>query len=506
MTEKYLVLLDVDKIYNYVFATNKLKEIRGASAILANLNLAETEVLCKSKKYKYEKIFIGGGSGKIIFHDIDNAKKFCKELEEIYRKRTNGDASITTAIVDYDEINFKKSIYHGEKELRKNKDSKYNNCQLMSDHYFKTCESSGILPAEILDEDGINRKFISSAIHKKREEAKKVSNLFFDDFNKYIKNSALEDKIKNKWEVLFSKSPDDKSLPEDINSIGEFSDRYIGLIYADGNRIGQKLQELSSEKDYAEFSNCILESINQSIFESLAENLEPAENFKTEKYFPFEILLIGGDDVLVVVPADKAIKIAIDFCENFKRKTKAKLPDKNISISAGVVITHANYPMHKMIDYAEQLLKIAKRKGNENPDEEENHIDFMINKGALLNEVNDIRDEEYSYSADDISKINLLQRPYKTKDLNNLIQKISNLKNSKFPHSRLKQMYKSLFRGKNQAMLDYCLLLSRLDEKTSRKIIKEEFFDECGLFPWVKTSRGLETPFVDLIELYDFVE
>ena len=35
---RFLVCLDTDKIKDYVFATNKLKEIRGASAILDELN------------------------------------------------------------------------------------------------------------------------------------------------------------------------------------------------------------------------------------------------------------------------------------------------------------------------------------------------------------------------------------------------------------------------------------------------------------------------------------
>ena len=38
MNEKYIVAFDTDQIKKYVFATDALKEIRGASALLDELN------------------------------------------------------------------------------------------------------------------------------------------------------------------------------------------------------------------------------------------------------------------------------------------------------------------------------------------------------------------------------------------------------------------------------------------------------------------------------------
>jgi len=442
--EKYLVLLDTDRIHDYVFATNKLKEIRGASAILNKLNLAETQRLIKGSG---KEIFIGGGSGKVIFANKSDAIKFCNNLEEVYRVKTDGEASITTAIVPYDdstEENFKESIYQGEKELRKRKDSKYLRIQLLNNPYFKTCGSSGILPAEIATREN---ELISSAIYKKCEKAEDEKASFFNDFQKFISekrdgSDEINKKIRdNNWQLLFSR----ELMPKDINSIGKLSDGYIGLIYADGNRIGQRLQKLENKESYTEFSEKILTGTKDAIFESLINNLTMGE------YFPFEILLLGGDDLLVLVPANRAIETAIDFCDRFKHKT-------TVSISAGVIITHANYPIHQMIDYAEQLLKLAKKKSNEHPDNEENYIDYMVIKGAIPYEVMHIRDNELTYPGEDGFKIRLFQKPYTTNELRRLVNKIHKLKKEgRFPHSRLKQMYESLFRGKNQAILDYCL-------------------------------------------------
>lgn len=498
--DRVLVLLDTDRIHEFVFATNKLKEIRGASALLNELNLEKTENLRNSINAESEKIFLGGGSGKIIFDDISHAYVFCRKLEEAYKTHTSGEASITTAVVPYEgskEGKFWESLYKGEKELRKNKDFKYQSVHLLSDHYFKMCESNGLFPAEVVSKG--DNHLISSACSKKREKAGDEKKSFFEDFRKFIEENKesdfLQKKIvENNWHTI---SPKDlKSLlPKDINSLGAYSNGYIGLIYADGNRMGQKLQNLPNKEEYTAFSDRILASTKSAIFEALAINLKMVDPF------PFEILLLGGDDLLVIVPADKAVEVAIDFCNSFRSKSKG------VSISAGVVIAHANYPIHQMIDYGEQLLKSAKKKGNEKPDVEENHIDFMVIKNPIHDEVLDIRKNKMSYRSEDGSRLRLFQRPYTTDSLRILIKKICRLKNEgKFPRSRLKQMYKSLFRGKNQAMLDYCLLLSRLDKDTSHWVMMDEFFKCCDLFPWQSTDDGLETPFLDMIELYDYVK
>ncbi|MDR4497174.1 MAG: hypothetical protein MRK02_04505 [Candidatus Scalindua sp.] len=492
---KTLVLLDTDRIHDFVFATNKLKEIRGASAILNELNLERTYELMKGRG---EKIFLGGGSGKLIFGDISHAHDFCRDLEEMYKSSTAGEASITTAIVPYDdstEAMFMESLYRGEKELRKNKDFKYQPFQLLSDHYFKVCESSGIFPAEII-ETGDN-KLISAACSKKREIADEGKNSFFEEFVMFVKkseNTSLGERIeRNNWHTILSNDLK-KLLPGEINSLASISDGYIGLIYADGNRMGQRLQNISNIEEYTTFSDRILVSTKSAIFEALAINLNMSDQF------PFEILLLGGDDLLVIVPADKAIAVAIDFCDNFRVKSK------EVSMSAGVVIAHANYPIHQMIDYGKQLLKSAKKKGSKNQNNVENYIDFMVIKNSVHDTVPDIRENNLEYESEDGYRLRLFQRPYTTDSLGSLIKKISRLKNEgKFPRSRLKQMYKSLFRGKNQAMLDYCLLLSRLDKDTSRKVMMDDFFAWCDLFPWLKRDDGLETPFLDLIELYDYI-
>lgn len=528
----FLVCLDTDKIKDYVFATNKLKEIRGASAILDELNQYITFNILQEKfgdgNYSYdgksknwipnnnkadhinwEVIFMGGGSGKIIFTNECYAQEFCKIIQEKYWESTDNTASITavTVLKKYGE-DFQHWIYRGEKELRKRKDAKSIRCPPFTSQYFKICESTGLLPAEEISLDRI----ICKAVAKKRDRSKGDYS-YFAQFKTWLEKHESEPAVKTSWLKVIQ-------LPEDLSDIGNVSNGYIGFIYADGNRMGQRLSELGSPDKYKKLSEKIKHGIKDALFHALAKHLK-LTNLNDEKrgYMPFEILLIGGDDLMVVVPADKAIEIAIDFCDEFKKET-------GVSICAGVVITHAKYPVYRMMDHAEGLLKSAKTLSNrryieaknaDKPEEcyEVNAIDYMVLKGALLQELNEMRQKELSYVPDSrVGSIKLYQRPYTTEDLRELIKWVKEFKSSRFPNNKLKSMYESLYRGKAQAMLDYLLMISRLPKsdngnKSPRDVIldfKCKWKGGTKYIPWWKSNVvSYETPFIDLIEIYDFI-
>lgn len=442
----------------------------------------------KSNNIDWEVMFLGGGSGKILFAEENKAREFCQTIQEMYCEETDNAASITAVFVSrLDCEDFQDLIYRGEKELRKQKDSKYLLLQPLTNHYFKICESTGLLPAEEISYGTP----ICRASAQKRKAAKE-SRSYFAQFrkllikgqdetllakwNKVIETEIVEDddEANQKWERL---------LPEDLGAIGSSSNGYVGFIYADGNRMGECLTELDEPDKYRDFSDKVKDGNRNAIFNALAQHLQLSVK-SDEEYIPFEILLLGGDDLMAVVPANKAIEIARDFCEDFKSRTPYKSgsgEDTNVSICAGVLITHANYPIHSMMDHAEDLLKSAKKlsyseyqeaKQSSKPEKarEVNAIDFMVLKGALLQDVKEMRRNELSYYSDGHRGIDpdliLYQRPYTINQLDELICWLRRFKKSNFPRNKLKSMYESLYRGKAQAMLDYLLIASRLPQSS----------------------------------------
>ena len=65
--EKILLVMDTDGIKNYVFGTNKLRDIRGASAILDELNrIVMPEIVKEKTNNNYTQIYSNGGVGEFV--------------------------------------------------------------------------------------------------------------------------------------------------------------------------------------------------------------------------------------------------------------------------------------------------------------------------------------------------------------------------------------------------------------------------------------------------------
>src|SRR2546428_6934936 len=95
--KRFLVALDTDHIKQYVFATDKLKEIRGASSILDDLNRREMRRI--AKEVGAEKVYTNGGSGQFLIHgDEAAAREFGQRIQQLYQKQTRAGASISLAI------------------------------------------------------------------------------------------------------------------------------------------------------------------------------------------------------------------------------------------------------------------------------------------------------------------------------------------------------------------------------------------------------------------------
>ncbi len=89
--KQYLVVFGVPSIKKFVFGTDPLKEIRGASALLDDLNRVQTrEYLEKTCRVpKDDIIFLGGGAGQFILSgDKKTVENALKNLEKMYSEQT----------------------------------------------------------------------------------------------------------------------------------------------------------------------------------------------------------------------------------------------------------------------------------------------------------------------------------------------------------------------------------------------------------------------------------
>ena len=195
---------------------------------------------------------------------------------------------------------------------------------------------------------------------------------------------------------------DFKREARSLHEIGASSNGYVGYIYADGNSMGQYIRDqIKTPAQYQKFSADIFDATAESVTArsrttSLLTNTNPTPNppERIRAKFgihPFEIVTIGGDDVLLIVPANKAMEIAQSIGQYFEQilieKGGYDLPDQSpnqsdyldqtqlhrykpasaplskccLSTSSGVLITAENTPIYYADKLVSQLLKSAKQ-------------------------------------------------------------------------------------------------------------------------------------------------
>lgn len=501
-----IISLDSNKIKEYIFSTKHLKEIRGASSLLDQLNRQETERLIKEIDSTAQKIYANGGSAMFLVDEV-KADSCIQAVQHYYCTQTiTGSISGTTH--SYPPCaQFSDWIKTLNYKLRMVKDAHTSVITPVTHPLLRFCDSCGDEYAQYYS--GENDTVICLSCHKKREKDKEIKKKI-----KQILDQKLILPVENRhdvWERLLPElmeSPEydaiSKDRPEDFSTIGELSSPkgYMGLIYADGDSMGDKLERLNSIDKIKEFSETIDDAIFKAVLHAIQTHLKPKEG-----YFPFDILMLGGDDLVMVTTAEQAISTAITVMEKFKEFTEPlanKLfKEEGLSLSVGVVIAHAKFPIRHFLKLSENLIKSAKKKGK-------GKIHFqVISASNSMDFETEFKPRKVIENKKTIEYYPSL-RPYHPYQLTQLTEKIQLLKSSNFPCNKLQAFRESAFLDYGNSMLNALTAYNRLSSELRQQIIQlleimKNPDDEMIIPMWIKTNTSYYTPFVDVAELYDFI-
>ncbi len=514
MGKKLLISFDTDRIKEYIFATGKLREIRGASAILDELN--RSDMVEKSCEFQAEKIYANGGSGMFTVPET-SAAAFIRAVEKEYRLRTQT-CSITSALTelppgftDQDAIQpYLQTLMY---RLRLKKDENPPHQPLLTHPFLRTCDSCGGQYAS-QNVKHPEPELLCGSCKNKRDKNKEVQ----ADIKGVI-NRKLEENVENElWHRLLSNLGNEgyemkgKDRPEVFSDLGEMSnpENYMALIYADGDSMGKALENLQNLEEVKQFSEVVDNAIYQSVHEAILTYLEPGD-----KYFPFDILMLGGDDLVMVTTAQKAIEVSMKITQKFSELTQKGLGER-LTLSVGIAIAHTNFPFSRLLNLADQALKFAKkeaviRKRYGQEIETEGLINFIV-----VNNSNSLDFDSYyeQILSDDDQNVYRTRRPYNLADLQYILETIRCLKKENFPRGKLKGLRDAIFQSRNQSILEGVAFLSSLSG-TEHKKHRQTFRDYLAhfasssffpFFPWFKEGEDYYSPFLDLIEFYDFIE
>ena len=638
---RVLVSIETVKIKDFIFSTNKLKLIRGASYLLDYMNQVEVPRILKKYGLEYkthelvnkiyninddkeflEKVdeeidkaidkrilYIGAGNAKFLVEDKDKAEKICKEIKEVYKAL----APSAKVVAEYYEMKENEEIWTAIDELAQKTAEKKSEgfTMLKIDLPFAVkCDLSGTEPAVVswknIEDDLKSIKIHRSGYPWEKDDKKvivKEKLEFKDDTKKQkdntvkaIENVIKEGKLNISEESAIKIKYSNKMIKDDVNEIGFYSiikkalnydihlnteiddysvgDSFIGFVYSDGDGLGDFLKNVkkvyTTEKEYLKFMrkfSVILDRNTKYVLKEVIKKMYNDKKFvkkklilkdgkpkyeiindkeeEVKKSIIGEFLIVGGDDVCAVFPADLAIEISYEFQKQFEEKMKKfteienqknkKKNPENITSSCGVVIAKNKTPMFQLFEQGLKLQKSAKAKRyQENKNREgkvrTGYIDFQVigNEGNV--NIKEYRKKWYNkFDKEDKNKgkLHVSRRPYSisgseknkeykdvSESIKKLIDQVKKLKTKNFPNTKIRYIYdlkKDDTKTDNEKIMESINILSKMS--TEEIQVLNELWgikDKMNLsFENENKNEKFKEFFdniFDVLEIYDFIQ
>lgn len=561
MGRQCLVALDTDHIKQYVFATDKLAEIRGASSILDHLNRHVMPQIAQ-EDFHARTVYANGGSGLFLIQgDSQVGERFGQAVQREYREQTQGGASITFAVAEIPEeipdsveatwnADLSATLELLRYRLAEQKNIPPAYIALPSHPFLRTCDACGSRYAERRDhseagdEIGQDRRYCSVCMGKRAEdnEDKKVK----DGIEGIIKERKRTGTVASTgtrpfaWEAVIRrlapdeyKIPDGTIRPHDFDQIPTVTGErdYLALIYADGNGMGQMMSDLNTLADIEQAARSVDEAVFAALSAAIKAYLRIAPDQSSPR-FPFDILLIGGDDLVIVTPAAVALDVACKLARVFGEQTGGR------SLSVGVVLAPVKYPFGVVLDLAESTLKFAKKEGAKRQQAlgdagAEVHDEPLINFVVVAGSTSPDFEQVYEHLRKKHVRVGgrphtfyATRRPYTVEDMETLLERIRQGKSNPIELARTKlhqvreavlqmnlstSVYdgKAVLRSWKASQRDFMLYevypLGNPHLNKPRPAPQEGRFARVT-FPWYADGADTyRTGLLDYVELYDFV-
>ncbi len=493
--EKYLYGASVQGIQSFIFKTNKLKEIIGASEIV--------EEICTSKFYEISGL--NAESKEIILSAAGNVKcilnkEQCEKLVLTFSKEIQKIAPGIT--ISQAVVKFKEGEEYPIQDLENRLKIQRNKLQKPIEIGFMGLERdrrSGGIAFEKYSKGKDNEEYVSEESHLKREAIK-----FSTENKNEISKERLFEKISGIENVPNSE------LSFDIEHITESGkNSWIAVIHADGNGLGNILQnrgeELSTNKEFKDFSISIESATKSAVQKAFNEVVTKdkkefeIKNQTNKKYrYPVRPIVLGGDDLTIIIRADLAIAFTETFLKEFEQTSKdefSRLKTKGIdglTACAGIAFIKESYPLHYGLNLAEELCKDAKKSSRT-----ESSLTFYKVQESFIEDFDLLKEKTLKTN----SGLSFYAGPYNSENLKELNRKLATIKNESVENDKtkavgkLRQIVSETYKDKSTAIF----MLKRMQE------INKDFYESLKLEKELESIESNGTSqLVDLITLHGF--
>ena len=316
---KYLYGASVQGIQGFIFETNKLQEIVGASEIVKSI---EDDFEAKIKNLSVTILVNAAGNIKAIF----DTKEACEEVVLNFGKEMAQKAygiTLSQAVITIDD-------------------------ETPSDDEFKKLDDA-------------------LKIQRNRPSIPLDMSLNIMELNPATAKPVMHKEQKGKDEILFDKASWQKreAFPEN-EKFKELSDlsngkNKIAVIHADGNGLGKLVPKLKEK--LSSFSVALDDATQKAFEDAKTKNMKIRE------------VILGGDDLTVICDANEALGFTERYLANFEENTKGieaikklysdeTIKTDKLTACAGIAYTNEKYPFHYAVSLAETLCGQAKKHSN----------------------------------------------------------------------------------------------------------------------------------------------
>lgn len=378
----YLYGAAVQGIQEFIFQTNKLREIVGASELVERIctdlfaevlfgtkpeikkekdPVKKRELLMQALKDNKNAVSNAAGNIKYIFDSEEECRRVVKIFPKTVMEFAPG-ITISQSVVKMEsEDAFKDAVMKLEMNLRTQRNKHMRDLSLGLTGILRSRETG--LPVTHIRSGNNDKEYLDSAtFHKLFDERGVRKETFTLLCGKAFGYGVGQDR-----------------LPLDVKDMTDEND-WIAIIHADGNGLGQIIQKIGTDKDtFREFSRRLDEATTAAARQAFSEVV--AGKAGKNGFIPMRPIVLSGDDITVICRGDIAIPYTEAFLRYFEAETEERLQDilsgkrangakgdpifeddsVRLSACAGIAFIKSSFPFHFGYHLAESLCERAKK-------------------------------------------------------------------------------------------------------------------------------------------------
>jgi RNA polymerase-binding transcription factor DksA len=357
MSQKYLYSFEAKEIQKFILHSDKLKEMVGGSEIVA---LLCDQFLIKSLETlggSHEIIANAAGWGRIIFYDIDVANNFFAHWPLLAAQFAPGLQVIQAMIALPNESSLPDAVDKINLQLRRERNLVMHSIPEITPLIERNPRTGSAAVVRDKDHGLLDRQSV-------RKRAYKGSTL---TISRQLKIDSLQ------W-------------PEEFEHIVDDDNHYLAIVHADGNDLGSTLIRIKehvkenyekAKSIYKNFSKVITESTigaAQHAFDTVLKPAAKQRAGKMQHVIPGRPIVLGGDDLTIIVRADLAFDFTEQFLREFENLSGQKLNEllggmglpRKLTACAGIAFVKKNYPFVYGYELAESICGYTKQEAKQN--------------------------------------------------------------------------------------------------------------------------------------------